>query len=192
MSNIKLNCCISNYFIYDQTNRISKLIYDKYNINPEFLFDDKSIGVFRNKDNLKWFGIIMNKNSKKMASYLNENASIEEFEKINSNLERLERIITDDKVRLMMDTFTKLTGLYSVFVDVEGNAGYEMLTDGLGSNAIIVKSQTHFTTYYEDYDIWDGSLDAVDNEHLYMIKMSDEQNLPMIGAVSDPSQLSPT
>ena len=81
---------------------------------------------------------------------------------------------------------------YSTFVDVEGNAGYEMLTDGLGSNAIIVKSQTHFTTYYEDYDIWDGSLDAVDNEHLYMIKMSDEQNLPMIGAVSDPSNINLT
>ena len=60
LEDIKLNCCISNYFIYDQTNRISKLIYDKYNISPEFLFDDKSIGVFRNKDNLKWFGIIMN------------------------------------------------------------------------------------------------------------------------------------
>lgn len=34
--------------------------------------------------------------------------------------EKLNELITDDKVKLMMDTFTKLTGLYSVFVDVEG------------------------------------------------------------------------
>ena len=35
LEDIKLNCCISNYFIYDQTNRISKLIYDKYFENYE-------------------------------------------------------------------------------------------------------------------------------------------------------------
>ncbi len=34
--------------------------------------------------------------------------------------DKMEELITDDKVKLMMDTFTKLTGLYSVFVDVEG------------------------------------------------------------------------
>lgn len=38
----------------------------------------------------------------------------------NMSKEKLDELITDDKVRLMMDTFTKLTGLYSVFVDVEG------------------------------------------------------------------------
>ena len=37
-----------------------------------------------------------NKNGKKMATYLNENSSYEEFEKINNNLERLEKIITND------------------------------------------------------------------------------------------------
>lgn len=37
-----------------------------------------------------------NKNGKKMASYLNENSSCEEFTVLNSNLTRLEKIITDD------------------------------------------------------------------------------------------------
>ncbi len=41
-------------------------------------------------------------------------------QKAIASTERLEQLITDDKVKLMMDTFTKLTGLYSVFVDVEG------------------------------------------------------------------------
>ena len=39
---------------------------------------------------------------------------------ISASKERLDELITDDKVKLMMETFTKLTGLYSVFVDVEG------------------------------------------------------------------------
>lgn len=36
-----------------------------------------------------------NKNGKKIATYLNENASVDEFNKLDSNLERLESIITD-------------------------------------------------------------------------------------------------
>lgn len=37
-----------------------------------------------------------NKNGKNMASYLNENSSSDEFEKLNTNIGRLEKIITDD------------------------------------------------------------------------------------------------
>ncbi len=39
---------------------------------------------------------------------------------ISRAYDKMDELITDDKVKLMMDTFTKLTGLYSVFVDVEG------------------------------------------------------------------------
>ena len=39
---------------------------------------------------------------------------------VNISKEKIDDLITDDKVKLMMETFTKLTGLYSVFVDVEG------------------------------------------------------------------------
>ncbi len=41
-------------------------------------------------------------------------------QELSKSYEKLDQLITDDKVKLMMDTFTKLTGLYSVFVDVEG------------------------------------------------------------------------
>ena len=37
-----------------------------------------------------------NKNGKKMATYLNENSSIDEFEKLDTNIGRLEKIVTDD------------------------------------------------------------------------------------------------
>ena len=59
LNDIKDKCCITKLFIFNQSNRIANIIREKYAINPEFIFDDKNIGVFRNKDNKKWFGIIM-------------------------------------------------------------------------------------------------------------------------------------
>ena len=61
LNDIKDNCCINEYFIYNQSNSIVKYINNKYGINPEFLWEDlPSCGVFRNKKSNKWFGIIMN------------------------------------------------------------------------------------------------------------------------------------
>jgi len=54
-------CCISNYFIFDQTNRVNNYIKKKYNSEPEFLWEKTpGCGVYRNKKNNKWYGIIMN------------------------------------------------------------------------------------------------------------------------------------
>ena len=52
-----------------------------------------------------------NKNGKKIATYLNENASVDEFNKLDSNLERLESIITDTTKTLFnsKDSFIWLT-----------------------------------------------------------------------------------
>ena len=58
---IRNNCFDNNYFISEQANRITKYIKDKYLSDPEFLWDKfKGYGVFRNNNNNKWFGIIMN------------------------------------------------------------------------------------------------------------------------------------
>ncbi len=58
---IKNNCFDKKYFISDQANRLTKYIKDKYNNEPEFLWDKfKGYGVFRNTNNEKWYGIIMN------------------------------------------------------------------------------------------------------------------------------------
>ncbi len=55
------NCCIKKFFIYPQSNEITRLIQEKYGDNPEFLWDKfKGYGVFKNPDNNKWYGIIMN------------------------------------------------------------------------------------------------------------------------------------
>lgn len=80
---IKNNCFTTNYFIYDQTNRITKYIKDKYNDEPEFLWDNTpGCGVFRNKSSNKWYGIIMNINISKIDS------GNKEIEIINVKLNR--------------------------------------------------------------------------------------------------------
>lgn len=64
------NCCFAdNYFVYEQANRITKLVKKEYDVIPEFLWkDDKKNGVFRNSSNKKWFGIIMNINKNKIST----------------------------------------------------------------------------------------------------------------------------
>ena len=96
---IRDKCFIPNLFIYYQSNRISKLIKNKYDIDPEFLFDDNSTGVFRNKDNLKWFGIIMNINISKLDSKLNKDVEV-----INIKINK------DD-----LDSLLKVDGIYKAY-----------------------------------------------------------------------------
>lgn len=68
---IRDKCFIKKYFIYDQTNRISNLIFDKYDVKPEFPWEDaQGYGVFKN--NKKWFAIIMNINKSKITKGNNE------------------------------------------------------------------------------------------------------------------------
>ena len=76
---------------------------------------------------------------------------------------------------------------YSTYIDVKGESGFEMLTTNLGSNALAVKSQTGFSMYYEEYGVWDGSLNTFDNEQMYMIQMSSAHTLTISGGISDAS-----
>lgn len=61
LQNIADNCYEEEYFIFEQTNRITKMICEKYQVMPEFLWDTApNYGVFRNAKSKKWFGIVMN------------------------------------------------------------------------------------------------------------------------------------
>lgn len=66
---IKDNCTISYDFTSNQANRITKLIEDFYHDKPCFLWDDlPQSGVFRNPQNNKWYGLIMNINKNKLTN----------------------------------------------------------------------------------------------------------------------------
>ena len=61
LKEISQNCFIAEYFTFPQANRIAKLIEEKYNVKPEFLWEKfPEYGVFRNKREGKWFAVIMN------------------------------------------------------------------------------------------------------------------------------------
>ena len=61
LEDIRKKCCETNYFISNQSNRINKYIKEKYNNEPEFLWDKfPGYGVYRNENNNKWYAIIMN------------------------------------------------------------------------------------------------------------------------------------
>ncbi len=63
---IRNKCFIEEYFKYLQSNIITKLIEDEYNIKPNFIMKKfPNHGIFKNDKN-KWFAIIMNINRNKL------------------------------------------------------------------------------------------------------------------------------
>lgn len=63
LSNIAESCCDDVLFSFDQANRITDMIFDKFDILPDFPWQKsnfQSYGVFRHQDSRKWFALIMN------------------------------------------------------------------------------------------------------------------------------------
>ena len=57
---IRDNCFLKDYFVLEQSNRITNKIAEIYGTEPEFLWEKyDDTGIFRNKKTDKWFGIIM-------------------------------------------------------------------------------------------------------------------------------------
>ena len=73
---IKNNCFTEKNFLYNQSNRISEAIKEKYGDSPEFKWDKSPTdGIFRNKDSKKWYGLIMKIDKNKLDK--NETGEIE-------------------------------------------------------------------------------------------------------------------
>ena len=56
-------CCVSLLFACDQANRLTAYISDRYGVEPDFPWEQseaETYGVFRHRDNAKWFALIMN------------------------------------------------------------------------------------------------------------------------------------
>ena len=67
LKDIEKNCFEKQYCMLPQSNRITNYIIGKYNTKPEFLWEKlDGSAVFRNKENNKWFGIIMDINKNKL------------------------------------------------------------------------------------------------------------------------------
>lgn len=101
-------------------------------------------------------------------------------------------IITTQEPEYVTQTIQLIEGWnwVSFHVGIEGEEGLEMLLEALGTKAITIKSHTQFTIYYEDYDMWDGSLKIIETDKSYMIKMSEGCSIDLSGLLVDPSEYS--
>lgn len=60
LRDIAVRCFTEEDFMFEQSNRISMKIKEKYHVHPEFLWEKfPDYGVFRNEKSDKWFAIIM-------------------------------------------------------------------------------------------------------------------------------------
>lgn len=69
LNDIRKNCTFSVPFLSDQSNRITKLIKEKYNDNP--IFEWKKFpryALFKNSTTNKWYGVIMDLDKSKLDS----------------------------------------------------------------------------------------------------------------------------
>jgi len=74
---IKEKCFKDKYFISNQANIISEMIYKKYKDTPEFMFEKSpTCGVYKNKENNKWYAVIMEINKSKLDKNCNERVEI--------------------------------------------------------------------------------------------------------------------
>ena len=83
LKDIRNNCFYRKNFIFEQSNRITKAIKEKYGDEPEFEWEKfPGYATFRNRDSKKWYGIIMNIDKNKL-----DEKSTGEVEIINIKIE---------------------------------------------------------------------------------------------------------
>ncbi|MBR3161616.1 MAG: MmcQ/YjbR family DNA-binding protein [Bacilli bacterium] len=76
LTDIRDKCCNRNSFIYPQTRRINEFIKDKYNVNPEFLWE-KSPGFAIYRKVKKWFALVGNVSRNKVDKDSDDDKEIE-------------------------------------------------------------------------------------------------------------------
>lgn len=76
---------------------------------------------------------------------------------------------------------------FSSFVSIDGEEGLSLIESGLGTAANLIKSQTQYTSYIQDYG-WYGSLTEANNEQMYVINMSRSHELTMTGNKVNPAE----
>ena len=120
LNDIKNNCFTTSNFISSQANRIANYILKKYNISPEFLWDNApGYGVFRNTNNNKWFGIIMNIDASKLG------------------LESKEVEIINVKVNEDVNDLIKINGIFKAYHMNKGSWISIILNDTLSDEDVI-------------------------------------------------------
>ena len=100
LTDIRDKCCIKDTFMYPQTKRINEYIKNKYNVNPEFLWEKyPRFAIYRKVK--KWFSLIGNVSRNKVDK---KTTNDEEIELINVK-------VSED----MVDKLLSTKGFYEAY-----------------------------------------------------------------------------
>ena len=70
LKDIRENCYTQDLFIFNQSNRITNSILQKYGDKPEFLWEQyPGCGIFRNPNTQKWYAAILNVEGSKITEH---------------------------------------------------------------------------------------------------------------------------
>ncbi|WP_156445500.1 MmcQ/YjbR family DNA-binding protein [Pseudostreptobacillus hongkongensis] len=76
LEDISYKCYENKYFKNDITSKVIEYIKNKYDVDLEYTFKDNNLGVFRRKDNEKWFGILIALNGNKVDVSINKEVEL--------------------------------------------------------------------------------------------------------------------
>ena len=76
LEDISYKCYENKYFKNDITSKVIEYIKNKYDVDLEYTFKDNNLGVFRRKDNEKWFGILIALNGNKVDVSINKEVGL--------------------------------------------------------------------------------------------------------------------
>ncbi|MBO7073914.1 MAG: thiol protease/hemagglutinin PrtT [Bacteroidales bacterium] len=79
---------------------------------------------------------------------------------------------------------------WSTYIEQEGASGLTELESSLGNDGLYIKTQTmSVQNYYPslNYNYWYGSLSSIQNTSGYMIKMSADKTIALMGTPADPA-----
>ncbi len=76
LEDISYKCYENKYFKNNITSKVIEYIKNKYDVDLEYAFKDNNLGVFRRKDNEKWFGILIALNGNKVDVSINKEVEL--------------------------------------------------------------------------------------------------------------------
>ena len=96
INNFIKECCILNVYKNKQTNDVINYIKEKYNDDLEFLWEKSpTSSIWRNKENKKWYGILMVTKEKKLDI---DSPNLIEIIDLRYSKESIEKIIDNKKI----------------------------------------------------------------------------------------------
>ena len=95
LEDISYKCYENKYFKNNITSKVIEYIKNKYDVDLEYTFKDNNLGVFRRKDNEKWFGILIALNGNKVDVSINKEV---ELINLKAKAEDVIRLIEKDGI----------------------------------------------------------------------------------------------